>query len=161
MIAGFRVECCSCGLPLYETSESYDPKKPLTGDQLQLLPFYKYWPTYDGALAVKSTSRFMMFCSQCGGYVSTTGKLKFHDFPDEKVHIVSAERSALSWTETEEPVKGQAVSDTPVKVQPAAYRPKLKLKTEPITPQDMMDKMMDKMSDKTTPKKKKRKRKGK
>ena len=91
---GFKVRCRSCGAVLYETTEFYNCHKPLTGDMLRLLPLYKDWPTYDGSLAVKSTSRFLMFCSRCAGYISTTGKLDFVDFPD-KVGI-SAERSKLA-----------------------------------------------------------------
>jgi hypothetical protein len=35
-----------------------------------------------------------MFCSQCSGYISPTGKLDFVDFPDSGV---SKERSEMSW----------------------------------------------------------------
>lgn len=94
---GFKVRCRTCGTILYETTRSYNCHKPLTGDMLRLLPFYKYWPTYDGSLAVESTSRFLMFCSNCAGYISTTGNLEFADFPDEKVHTISEERSMIGW----------------------------------------------------------------
>lgn len=91
---GLKVRCQTCGSVLYETTEFYTCHKPLTGDMLRLLPLYKDWPTYDGSLATKSTPRFLMFCSQCAGYISTTGKLTFVDFPD-RVGI-SEERSKLA-----------------------------------------------------------------
>ena len=77
---GLKVKCCTCGCTdLYRTSEHYDPDLPLTGDMLELQDLYKDWPTYDGSLACKSTSRFLMFCAKCSGYVSTTGVLTFVD----------------------------------------------------------------------------------
>ena len=93
---GLRVRCRSCGAVLYETTKHYNCHKPLTGDMLRLTePFFSYnWPTYDGSLAVKSTFRFLMFCSQCSGYISPTGKLDFMDFPDR---VMSKERSEMSW----------------------------------------------------------------
>jgi hypothetical protein len=104
---------------MYETTKEYTCHKPLTGDMLRLLPLYKDWPTYDGSLAVKSTSRFLMFCSQCAGYISTTGKLMFVDFPDMKVTEVSRERSEMPWwnssVERGEPVddlRGLGLLDT-------------------------------------------------
>jgi len=145
VIGGFKVKCCTCGTVLYETTGSYDPKKPLTGDQLRLLPLYKYWPTYDGALSVKSTSRFMMFCSQCGGYVSTTGKLYFADFPDEKVHVISEERSSMSWTEINKQVKGGVIAKPEAATQHhPAQRVKVKPEAEAVSPKDMMKEIMTK-----------------
>ncbi|MBE9570744.1 MAG: hypothetical protein IMF11_08955 [Proteobacteria bacterium] len=94
---GFRVRCQTCGLVLYETTEFYNCHQPLTGDMLRLLPLYKDWPTYDGSLASSGTPRFLMFCSQCAGYVFITGKLKFADFPDMKVTEISRERSEMPW----------------------------------------------------------------
>ncbi|OEU65991.1 MAG: hypothetical protein BA863_03590 [Desulfovibrio sp. S3730MH75] len=82
MISGRKVRCRTCGCTdMYETSEHYDPDTPLTGDQLQLQqPFRSYnWPTYEGALPTKETSRFRMFCVRCMGHVSTTGELHFVD----------------------------------------------------------------------------------
>lgn len=96
---GFKVRCRTCGTVLYETTKEYTCHKPLTGDMLRLLPLYKDWPIYDGSLAVKSTSRFLMFCSQCSGYISTTGRLEFVDFPDRKVTEVSHERSEMPYNE--------------------------------------------------------------
>ena len=91
---GLKVRCQTCGTVLYETTEKYNCRKPLTGDMLRLLPLYKDWPTYDGALAIESTPRYLMFCSQCAGYISTTGRLTFVDFPDKTG--ISAERSRLA-----------------------------------------------------------------
>jgi len=103
---------------------------------LRLLPLYKDWPTYDGSLAVESTSRFLMFCSACSGYIATTGKLDFADFPDEKVHIISEERSKLIWREAGEPVKkAQALHSEPL---PKAKQP---IKTEIFIPKDIMKKL--------------------
>lgn len=107
---GFKIRCQTCGMVLYETTNRYTCHKPLTGDMLRLLPPYKDWPCYDGSLAVKSTSRFLMFCSQCAGYISTTGRLKFVDFPDMKVTVISKERSEMPWWDS--PVeRGKPVDD--------------------------------------------------
>ena len=78
---GRKVRCRTCGGIFYETTERYEPNKPLTGDMLRLCqPFSTFqWPVYDGSLAVKSTSRFLMFCCNCAGMISTTGKLCFVD----------------------------------------------------------------------------------
>lgn len=101
---GFKVRCQTCGQVLYETTTCYNCHKPLAGDMLKLLPLYKDWPTYDGSLACKSTSRFLMFCSQCSGYISTTGKLMFADFPDVKVTEISEDRSRIGSDEDENPL---------------------------------------------------------
>lgn len=94
---GLKVKCQTCGTVLYETTAKYNCHKPLTGDMLRLLPLYKDWPCYDGALATESTPRFLMFCSQCAGYISLDGKLIFVDFPDKQVTEISKERSKMSW----------------------------------------------------------------
>ena len=94
---GFKVRCCTCGQVRYETTEFYNCHQPLTGDMLRLLPLYKDWPCYDGSLASRGTSRFLMFCTACAGYISTAGKLSFADFPDVKVTEISEERSGMSW----------------------------------------------------------------
>ena len=93
---GFKVRCCTCGQVMYETTEFYNCHQPLTGDMLRLLPLYKDWPTYDGALACESTPRFLMFCSNCAGYISADGELTFADFPYERVTRISEERSRLA-----------------------------------------------------------------
>jgi len=76
-----KVRCRTCGGVFYETTDKYEPGKKLTGDMLRLCkPYSTYqWPTYDGSLASKSTSRFLMFCCNCAGYISTTGELCFVD----------------------------------------------------------------------------------
>ena len=78
---GFLVRCRTCGAVMYATTKHYNSHKPLTGDMLQLIEPYRShnWPTYDGSLACKSTSRFLMFCTMCAGYISTTGKLEIID----------------------------------------------------------------------------------
>jgi len=137
-LEGFRVRCRTCGIVMYETTEFYNCHKPLTGNMLRLLPFYKDWPTYDGSLAVKSTSRFLMFCSNCSGYISTTGKLDFADFPNKKVHVISEERSKLVWRDTDTPIKRpRAIHDEPV------LEPEAELKPLPLvyTPEDMIKKI--------------------
>ena len=98
-VEGFLVKCGTCRAVMYETTEHYNCHKPLTGDMLRLIPSYKDWPCYDGSLAVESTSRFLMFCTACAGYISTTGKLQFADFPDIKVTEISEERGKLKWGE--------------------------------------------------------------
>jgi len=136
-LEGFKVRCRSCGTVLYETTEHYNCHKPLTGDMLRLLPLYKYWPTYDGSLATESTSRFLMFCSNCSGYISTTGKLFFADFSDVKVTEISEERSKLVWRETGEPIeRAHALHDKPIS--------KAELPTSEagiFTPNDLMKKI--------------------
>lgn len=133
-LEGFKVRCQSCGTVLYETTKDYNCHKPLTGNMLRLLPFYKDWPCYDGSLAVESTSRFLMFCSNCSGYISTTGKLIFADFPDARVTEISEERSKLAWWETCAPVKeAHILHDEPVL--------ETEVKVEPLTPEDMMEKI--------------------
>ena len=84
---GRKVRCRTCGGVFYETTEKYDSNKPLTGDMLRLChPFCTFqWPVYDGSLAVESTSRFLMFCTQCAGLVSTTGELHFVDEEGDEV----------------------------------------------------------------------------
>jgi len=139
-LEGFKVKCRSCGLVLYETTEFYNCHKPLTGDMLRLLPLYKDWPTYDGSLAVASTFRFLMFCSQCSGYISTTGKLIFADFPDVKVTEISEERSKMVWRETCAPVKeAHALHDEPA--IELKDEDKAEPEPEPLTPEDMMKKI--------------------
>ena len=122
---GWRVRCQTCGCTdLYVTTEHYNPNIPLTGDMLELQKPYKDWPTYDGSLAVKSTSRILLFCSKCAGYVSTTGKLKFVDFPDVRVTEISQERSKMPWWDSpvehgepinnlDEPRKAKILATTP------------------------------------------------
>ena len=80
-MAGRSVKCESCGAVIYETTEQYDPDKPLTGDMLRLLePYRSYnWPTYDGSLDSSGTPRFQMFCTMCAGYITATGELSFVD----------------------------------------------------------------------------------
>ena len=135
-LEGFKVKCRTCRAVLYETTKDYTCHKPLTGNMLRLLPLYKDWPTYDGSLAVESTSRFLMFCSACSGYITTTGKLDFADFPDEKVHVISGERAKLIWREAGEPVKkAQALHSEPL---PKAKPP---IKAEIFIPKDIMKKL--------------------
>lgn len=152
----FRVRCQSCGTVMYETTEFYNCHKPLTGDMLRLLPLYKDWPTYDGSLAVKSTSRFLMFCSNCGGYISTTGKLEFEDFPDKGI---SEERSRLAdsheFSEAIATVCFNAIRKTRCKIDEPIESLSDIAKQDPMTPEELSEKM-DKRIGKTgsTPKRK-------
>lgn len=155
---GFKVRCQSCGLVLYETTEYYTCHKPLTGDMLRLLPLYRDWPTYDGSLAVSSTSRFLMFCSQCANYVTPDGKLKFADFPDTKVTEISQERSEMPYNERPflppipptfstdsigEPVREPHIDDLilPNAEDSALSDDLQKADTGSMTPEDMMKKI--------------------
>ena len=96
---GLKVRCHTCGMVLYETTDKYTCHKPLAGDMLRLLPLYKDWPCYDGSLATESTSRFLMFCSNCAGYIANSvGGLRFADFK-EGPHVVSQERSDMPYNE--------------------------------------------------------------
>lgn len=91
---GLKIKCRSCGcIDLYETTEAYDPGIPLTGDMLRLQkPYDSFnWEVYEGSMADKSTPRFLMFCTRCGGYVTTDGKLVFAD-PSFDIHKAIAER---------------------------------------------------------------------
>ena len=91
---GLKVMCRSCGcVDLYQTTKTYDPKKRLTGDMLSLQkPYDSFnWEVYEGAMADKSTPRFLMFCTRCGGYITTDGKLAFAD-PSFDIHKAMAER---------------------------------------------------------------------
>ena len=138
-LEGFKVRCMSCGAVFYETTKDYTCHKPLTGNMLRLLHLYKDWPTYDGSLAVESTTRFLMFCSACSGYICPSGKLDFADFPDEKVHTISEERDKLVWREVGEPVKkAHALHDKPV-IEPEAGQPISEV--ELFTPEDVVKKM--------------------
>lgn len=100
---GRKVRCRTCGGVFYETTEKYDPDKPLTGDMLRLCyPYCTYqWPTYDGLVAVNSTSRFLMFCCSCAGLVSTTGKLHFVDEPSPDESLTPVQEEAVAKIEKE------------------------------------------------------------
>ena len=139
---GFRVRCKSCRIIMYETTEAYNCHQPLSGDMLRLLPLYKDWPTYDGSLASKGTSRFLMFCSQCASYITPDGKLEFADFPSTKVTEISEERSSIQWGDypkTSHPVEG------PVTLEPeqGSEIPLNEPKAEElaVTPKEMMEKL--------------------
>ncbi|MCK4782760.1 MAG: hypothetical protein KAV87_03340 [Desulfobacteraceae bacterium] len=149
---GFKVRCQTCGMVIYETTVKYNCHKPLTGDMLKLLPLYKDWPCYDGSLACESTPRFLMFCSQCAGYISLDGKLKFADFPDRRVTEVSEKRTMILCDEEIEEVytflasnaeKGvcevisKAVLDA-VDMEGIELR---KMDPGPMTPEELMEKM--------------------
>lgn len=135
---GLKVKCRSCGLVLYETTEFFNCHKPLTGDMLRLMePFFSYnWPTYDGSLAVKSTSRFLMFCSQCSGYISPTGVLDFVDFPDSGV---SKERSEMSWGD--EPKNDNVDSLIISDAEDSAPKDDIAIDPQPMTPGDVIKKI--------------------
>jgi hypothetical protein len=127
---------------------------------LRLLPLYKDWPTYDGSLASKATSRFLMFCTRCAGYISTTGRLIFADFPQGSVTEISKERSELPWWDSPvetvkateeffkalgspcnepvlEPVDNLIIGDTPESM--LVDEPKAD--PEAVTPAEMMKKL--------------------
>lgn len=96
-LAGLKVRCRSCGAAnLYETSDKYDPDKPLTGDMLRLQsPYSSFnWGVYDGFPAADFTTRFMMLCTKCGGYLALSGKLNFVDkaLAEQKIRAVRAFR---------------------------------------------------------------------
>ena len=165
------MRCRGCGTILYETTKHYNCHKPLTGDMLRLLPLYKGWPTYDGSLAVKSTSRFLMFCSNCANYVTPDGKLTFPDFPD-KVGI-SEERSKLADRhEFNEAIASVCINvvrktrcriDGSIEISPDIEKElSQKAEPEPLTPKELSAKM-DKLIGRTgsTPKRKPYTKKGK
>ena len=155
-LEGFRVRCQGCGTVLYETTKHYNCHKPLTGDMLRLLPLYKGWPTYDGSLAVKSTSRFLMFCSNCANYVTSDGKLTFPDFPDKTG--ISEERSKMAdsheFNKDSEPPKAEHPVMIP-KEPTRKIEKGVSFSSEPLTPKELSAKM-DKLIGKTgsTPKRK-------
>ena len=145
-LEGFKVKCGTCRAVLYETTEHYNCHKPLTGDMLRLIPSYKDWPCYDGSLACKATSRFLMLCSQCAGYISTTGKLQFADFPETKVTEISEERGKLKWGEV-------AISESKL-IAPDV--PASKKQAEVVAPEELIEKMGKKLPRKKNSKKRKR-----
>ena len=103
-MAGRSVKCESCGAVIYETTEQYDPDKPLTGDMLRLLePYRSYnWPTYDGSLDSSGTPRFQMFCTMCAGYITATGELSFVDLePWQGAVLAMAEKVMAGRSEDE------------------------------------------------------------
>ena len=95
---GKKIKCRTCGCTdMYETSVHYNPDIPLTGDQVQLQqPYRSYnWPTYEGALPTKETSRFRMFCVRCMGLISTTGELHFVDPVVDELILGNEEDSSI------------------------------------------------------------------
>ena len=140
---GFRVRCKSCRIIMYETTESYSCHRPLSGDMLRLLPLYKDWPTYDGSLASKGTSRFLMFCSQCASYITPDGILEFADFPNKKVTEISEERSSVPWWDS--PVDTDTEGEGPVALEPEPAKEiplnEPKAEEQAVTPKEMMEKL--------------------
>ena len=122
---GLKVMCRSCGcVDLYETTEAYNPSIRLTGDMLRLQkPYDSFnWEVYEGAMADKSTSRFLMFCTRCGGYITTDGRLAFAD-PSFDIHRAIAEAEYAKYSpeipDVEEPEKSfEDVTFQPVFVCP-------------------------------------------
>ena len=139
---GFRVRCKSCRIIMYETTRFYNCHQPLTGDMLRLLPSYKDWPCYDGSLASRGTSRFLMFCSSCASYVTPDGNLEFADFPNTKVTEISEERSNISWNdplaETIEATPQDIIKDEPSDTD-TLHEPKAEELA--VTPKEMMEKL--------------------
>ena len=142
-LEGFRVRCKSCRIIMYETTESYNCHQPLSGDMLRLLPLYKDWPTYDGSLASKGTSRFLMFCSQCASYITPDGILEFADFPNKKVTEISEERSKMNWWNSQIEAISEAVDMIVLEPEPVREIPLDDSKAEElaVTPKEMMEEL--------------------
>lgn len=106
-----KVKCPGCKRTLYETTKTYDPHKPATGDMLELLELWKSrgWGKYEsGHYGGKSVLASEMLCVECGAPLAPSGRIKVikeaHECPlcdwtgksemAVKVHVAKAHKHA-------------------------------------------------------------------
>ena len=85
-----KVKCPGCKRTLYETTKTYDPNRPATGDMLELLEPWKSrgWGKYEsGYYGGKSVLASEMLCVECGAPLAPSGRVAVVEEKPEKPFI--------------------------------------------------------------------------